>query len=189
MCGSVTCQVFIFVWNLEKGSRPGSDVRGPLHDGVSLMLPFIYAAKVRVQAWGDMLRVEQTRIWGSILDSYYSSMYEIWFDDSYLKPWAAYTVITVILNMNFPRQTSAIRCWKSLGWLCQVRREGKFIILLVVILRRCCNMHRLASWNTRNGIRDGGSCEEASTWAYVCHGDLIKSCVCKKLGCIGNLFS
>jgi len=49
MCGGMTCQVFTFGWNLEKGSRPGSDARGPLHDGVSLMLPFIYAAKVRVQ--------------------------------------------------------------------------------------------------------------------------------------------
>jgi len=50
MCGDATCQVFIFVWNQEKGSRPGSDARGPLHDGVSPKLPFIYAAKLRVQA-------------------------------------------------------------------------------------------------------------------------------------------
>jgi len=50
LCGGATCQVFIFVWILEKGSRPGSDARGPLHDGVSPMLPFIYAAKLRVQA-------------------------------------------------------------------------------------------------------------------------------------------
>jgi len=50
MCSGTTCQVFIFDWNLEKGSRPGSDARGPLHYGVSPMLPFIYAAKLRVQA-------------------------------------------------------------------------------------------------------------------------------------------
>jgi len=180
MCSGVTCQVFIFVWNLEKGSRPVSDARGPLHDGVSLMLPFIYAAKVRVQAWGVMLRVGQTRRWERLSDSYYSGMYEIWFDDSYLKPWAAHTVITVILNMNFPCQTSTIRRYTSLGWLWQVQREGKIIILIIVILRRSCNTHRLASWKTRNGIRDSGSCGEARTWACVCHGNLTKSCVCKK---------
>jgi len=50
MCGGATCQVFIFVWNLEKGSGPGSDARGPLHDGISASLPFIYSAKLRVQA-------------------------------------------------------------------------------------------------------------------------------------------
>jgi len=50
MCGGAACQVLIFVWNQEKGSRPGSDARGPLHDGVSPMLPFFYAAKLRVQA-------------------------------------------------------------------------------------------------------------------------------------------
>jgi len=47
---AATSHVFKFVWNLEKGSGPGSDARGPLHDGVSLMLPFIYAVKLTVQA-------------------------------------------------------------------------------------------------------------------------------------------
>jgi len=104
-CGA-TCQVFIFVWNLEKGSRPGSDTRGPLHDCGSLMLPFIYAAKLRVQAWGVMLRVGQTRRLGRLSDSCYWRKYEIWFDNRYLKPWAPHTIIMVILNMNFPRRTS-----------------------------------------------------------------------------------
>jgi len=46
--GGTTCQVFRFVWNLEKGSRPGSDAWGPLYDSDSLMLHFIHAAKDRV---------------------------------------------------------------------------------------------------------------------------------------------
>jgi len=50
MCRGASCQVFIFVWNLEKGSRPGPDARWLLHDGVSIVWPFVYTTKVRVES-------------------------------------------------------------------------------------------------------------------------------------------
>jgi len=46
MCSGTSCQVFIFAWNLKKVSGPWLDPRGPINDGVSLVWPFTYTAKV-----------------------------------------------------------------------------------------------------------------------------------------------